>query len=99
MFMHFWGAGRGGYQGVLWEMCKWQMGHSEVALRTGSVKFQTILWDCFRGVTQFPATLLLVEASVIVNSRQHNTQYKHNAFSRIIDIYDFRASSPQIELN
>ena len=23
--MHFWGPGRGGYQGVLWEMCngKW----------------------------------------------------------------------------
>ena len=73
MSMHFWGAGRGGYQGVLWEMCKWQMGHSEVALRTGSVKFQTILWDCCRGVTQFPTTLLLVEASLIVKFT--TTQY------------------------
>ena len=73
MSLHFGGAGRRGYQGVLWEMCKWQMCHSEVALRTGSVKFQTILWDCCRGVTQFPTTLLLVEASVIVKFT--TTQY------------------------
>ena len=73
MSLHFGGAGRRGYQGVLWEMCKWQMCHSEVALRTGSVKFQTILWDCCRGVTQFPAILLLVEASVIVKFT--TTQY------------------------
>ena len=49
------------------------MGHSEVALMTGSVKFQTILWDCCRGVTQFPATLLLVEASLKVKFT--TTQY------------------------
>ena len=78
-------------------MCTWHMRHSEVALRTGSVKFQTILWDCCREVTQFPATLLLVKASLKV--KLTTTQYKHNTFSRIIDIYDFIASSPQVELN
>lgn len=70
--MHFCGGG-GGDQGVLRDMCKWQMGHSEVALMTASVKFQTILWDCCRGVTQFPATLLLVEASLKVKFT--TTQY------------------------
>ena len=77
MSMHFFlwggGGGGGGYQSVLWERCKWKMGHSEVSLTTGSVKFQTILWDGCRGVMQFPATLPLAEASLIVQST--TTQY------------------------
>ena len=63
VYAFFWGVGEG-YQGVLWDMCKWQMGHFEVALMPGSVNFQTIVWDCCRGETQFPATLLIVEASL-----------------------------------
>ena len=61
------GGGGGGGQGVLWEMCKWKMGHSEVALMTGSLKFQTILWDCCRGVTQCP-----VSKSEIHDNTKHN---------------------------